>query len=53
MRLLKKPSAVLLNLKPVNELKELSTQGFTWKDLNKGGILTVKRMNSDKVIVVE
>ena len=53
MRLLKKPSAILLNLKPVNELKELSTQGFTWKDLDKGGILTIKRMNGDKLIVVE
>lgn len=53
MRLLKKPSALLLNLKPATELKELSTQGFTWRALDKGGILTIKRMNSDKVIVVE
>jgi hypothetical protein len=53
IRLLKKPSAVLLNLKPVTELKELTAQGFTWKALNKGGILTIKRENCDKVIVVE
>jgi len=52
-RLLKKPSAVLLNLKPATELKELTSQGFTWRVLNKGGILTVKRENCDKVIVVE
>jgi hypothetical protein len=53
MRLLKKPSEILLNLKPVNELKKLNAQGFTWKDLDKGGILTIKRVNSDKVIIVE
>jgi hypothetical protein len=53
IRLLKKPSAVLLNLKPATELKDLTSQGFTWRVLNKGGILTVKRENCDKVIVVE
>jgi len=53
IHLLKKPSAVLLNLKPVNELEELNAQGFIWKDLDKGGILSVKRINSDKVIIVE
>jgi hypothetical protein len=53
MRLLKKPSEILLNLKPVNELKKLNAQGFTWKDLDKGFILTIKRVNSDKVIIVE
>lgn len=53
IRLLKKPSAVLLNLKPATELKELTAQGFIWKALNKGGILTIKREDCDKVIVVE
>lgn len=53
MRLLKRPSATFLNLKPATELKKLSTQGFKWDALDKGGILTVKRMNSDKVNVVE
>ncbi len=53
MQLLNKPSAVFLNLKPATEIKDLTTQGFTWKALNQGGILTVKRMNADKVIVVE
>ena len=53
MRLSKKPSAIFLNLKPATQLKELSSQGFTWQALDKGGILSVKRINSDKVIVVE
>jgi hypothetical protein len=53
IHLLKKPSSILLNLNPATELKELTDQGFTWKALNKGGILTIKRENCDKVIVVE
>ncbi len=53
IHLLKKPSAVLLNLKPANELKELVAEGFIWKALNKDGILTIKRMNANKIIVVE
>jgi len=53
IRLLKKPSAVFLNREPANQLKDLITQGFTWKELDKGGILTVKRTNSDKVIILE
>ena len=53
IRLLRKPSAVILDEKPANELRELSAEGFTWKPLKKGGILTIKRANSDKVIVME
>jgi hypothetical protein len=53
MRMQKKPSSVLLDLKPIHELKELNAQGFTWKDLDEGGILTIKRMHGDNVIVVE
>jgi hypothetical protein len=53
LRLSKKPSAVLLNQKPATELKELTVQGFNWKPLNKGGILTVMRQKSNNVIVVE
>ena len=53
IRLLKKPSAVMLDQKPANELKELSAEGYVWKPLKKGGILTIKRQNSYKVVVVE
>ena len=53
IRLLKKPSAVMLNQKPANELKELSGEGYVWKSLKNGGILTIRRQGSYKVIVVE
>ncbi|MEP6947927.1 MAG: hypothetical protein ABI863_01570 [Ginsengibacter sp.] len=52
IRLLQKPSAVMLDQKPANELKELSVEGYIWKSLKKGGILTIKRQNSHKVIIV-
>jgi hypothetical protein len=53
IRLLKKPSAILLDQKPATELEELSAEGFTWKFLKKGGILTIKREKSGAVIIVE
>ncbi|MEP6595623.1 MAG: hypothetical protein ABJA71_06730 [Ginsengibacter sp.] len=53
IRLLKKPSAVLLNQKPMNELKELSTGGYMWKPLKKGGILSIQRMNGNKIVIVK
>jgi len=53
IRLLKKPAAVMLDQKPANELKGLSAEGYVWKPLKKGGILTITRKNSSKVIVVQ
>jgi hypothetical protein len=53
VRLLKKPSSVMFDQKPANELKELSGEGYLWKPLSKGGVLTLKRLNSSKVIVVQ
>jgi len=53
IRMLKKPSGVILNQKPANELKGLSAEGYVWKQLKKGGILSITRKNSYKVIVVE
>jgi hypothetical protein len=53
IRLLKKPTAVMLDQKPANELKELSGEGYVWKALKKGGILTIRRQNSYKVVVVQ
>jgi hypothetical protein len=53
IRLFKKPAAVMLDQKPANELKGLSAEGYVWKPLEKGGILTVTRKNSSKVIVVQ
>lgn len=53
IRLLKKPSLVMIGQKPVFELKELSAEGYMWKPMKKGGILTIKRQNSSTIIVAD
>jgi hypothetical protein len=53
IRLLKKPSLVLLNDKPMTESAADSPEGFTWQAYAKGGLLTIKRLNGNKVIVLE
>jgi hypothetical protein len=46
-----KPSAVLLNDNPLKEIA--AGEGYTWKTLEKGGVLSVRRKNGNKVIVAE
>lgn len=50
VRMKAKPSAVLLNDQPMKEIN--ADEGYTWNALEKGGVLTVRRKNGDKVIVV-
>jgi hypothetical protein len=53
IRLQKKPSGVILNQSPLKELQELSSEGYLWKPLKKGGLLSIQRMNGNKIAVVE
>ena len=51
IRLLKKPSGVLLDEKrAVENSKE---EGYEWRVLAKGGILTIKRKKSKNVVVLK
>lgn len=51
IKLKSKPSAVLLNDDP---LKEQSIgEGYTWTPLEKGGVLSVRRKNGNKVVIEE
>jgi hypothetical protein len=51
IRLLKKPSGVLLeNKQAVEKGKD---EGYEWKALNKGGILTIRRTKSKNVIILK
>lgn len=50
IRMKAKPSAVLLNDQPIKEVN--ADEGYTWNALEKGGVLTVRRKNGDKVIVM-
>jgi len=50
IRMKAKPSAVLLNDRPMKEIN--ADEGYTWNALDKGGVLKVRRKNGDKVIVM-
>jgi len=51
LKLKAKPSAVLLNGNPIKEVA--AGEGYTWSALDKGGVLSVRRKNGNKIIVVE
>jgi hypothetical protein len=50
IRMKTKPSVVLLNDQPMKEIS--ADEGYTWNALEKGGVLTVRRKNGNKVIVM-
>jgi hypothetical protein len=51
IKLKAKPSAVLLNDNPLKEIT--AGEGYIWSALEKGGVLTVRRKNGNKVIIEE
>jgi len=51
IRMKTRPSAVLLNDKPIME--NTTDQGYSWEAMANGGLLTIRRKNGDKVIVME
>jgi len=53
LRLTAKPARVLLNYTPAPELPEPSGQGWSWRPLDNGGVLTVIRGDANNVIVAK
>jgi hypothetical protein len=51
IRLLKKPSGVLFDDKKVAENRE--EEGYEWKALPKGGILTIRRTKAKNVVILK
>jgi hypothetical protein len=51
IRLTKKPSGVLFNDQPA--LENNSKEGYIWKPLANGGVLTVKRMKAKSITVLK
>jgi hypothetical protein len=51
LRLLKKPSGVLFDEKRVAENNK--EEGYEWKSLSKGGILTVRRTKAKNVVILK
>jgi hypothetical protein len=50
LRLTTKPSKILINNGPLPESKQ--GEGFEWKNLTKGGVLTVHRKHGSKIIIL-
>lgn len=53
IRMVRKPKSVILKEKVLHEIETLNSEGFTWKPLDVGGILTIKRETGNKVTIVE
>jgi hypothetical protein len=50
IKLNKKPASILLDYNPMTENK--TGEGFEWKPMNNGGLLTVRRENGRKVLLL-
>jgi hypothetical protein len=51
-KLVEKPSSVYLNLKIITENKE-NENGWTWEKLSRGGLLTVRHVSGNDIIIVK
>jgi hypothetical protein len=51
IRLVKKPSGVLFEEKPVAE--RATGEGYSWEPMKVGGVLTVRREKAKKIIVLK
>lgn len=51
IRLTKKPSGILLEYKPLTETN--AGEGYTWQAMQTGGLLTIRRSNGKKVILLK
>jgi hypothetical protein len=53
IHLLKKPTQVLAGHKTINEMDNLTNEGYKWEPLRNGGILTINRTNANEVTIIE
>ena len=52
IRLVQKPSEVFVNQISIPETEKTDIEGWNWQPLEKGGILTVRHWNGNKIIVL-
>lgn len=52
IRLTTKPGAVTVNNKPIPETESGVPEGWSWKPLEIGGVLTVRHLNGNEVVVL-
>jgi hypothetical protein len=53
IRLLSKPSRIIIDGAPVATSDNLTINSFTWQPLKKGGILRINRINGNEVTVMD
>lgn len=53
IRLVSKPSRVLVNHKEINEHDKPENEGWNWRSLDKGGILTVNHQNGNHIRIIK
>lgn len=53
IRMTQKPASVLLNGKPLAETEETEVEGWSWKPMQTGGLLTVRHKNGNTVTVLK
>jgi hypothetical protein len=51
-RLKSKPEMVKINNNQISQLKELKQEGFTWNELDKGGILRINHLSGAKLKII-
>lgn len=49
LRLETKPGAVLVNNRPITERQELNDEGWTWQELDRGGMLRIRHLSGAAV----
>ncbi|RJP67697.1 MAG: hypothetical protein C4539_09960 [Ignavibacteriales bacterium] len=52
LRLVCKPVVIKVNNKPMRELADLNQDGFTWEDLQSGGILRIKHSAGAQIKII-
>jgi hypothetical protein len=52
IRLTTKPAAVLVNQHEIKETNNPDTEGWSWNPFAKGGILTIRHLNGNKILIV-
>ncbi len=51
-RLTQKPTAVLVNQKSISELKNMDGEGWNWKAMEVGGLLTIKHTSGNRIAIL-
>ena len=52
IRLKSKPGSVLLNQKPLQNNAGEEEEGWSWKSLAQGGVLTIRHINGNRIIIL-